>query len=423
MPIKLTTLKNGIRVLTDERKDAKMVSVDMYVQTGSKDEPIHQKGIAHFIEHMMFRGTKEMDAEKLRKAFADLGIYTNGFTGPVRTDYTMNLLKEDLPQGMKLFSDMLCYPAFEEKGFEIEKGVVINEIRQAPDNTERSFYMFFNQSVYPNSPLALDTLGTEKIIQGLKAQDLRKYWRDHYTTDKISLIAKGGISHQQFVKICRALFTSFKQAKNTIKPYQYTADAGLKKKVVEKQSQIFQAVAFPYRGKAEKDFFARQLIMQILSRGSSSRLWNKVREERGMAYSVSAFINDYSSFGNVAVYIQNKPDNVEEVLQLVCEECRRIHLDMTENELIRAKRKIWRGFASDVDRLSSSAADMLRIAMLFGRIVQAEELQKGFESVTLKDVKRVAKRMFSVDPTVVIMGPKCKTPSYKTICKWLKGES
>ena len=96
MTIKQTTLKNGIRVLTDERKGAKMVSVDMYVQTGAKDEPKHQKGISHFIEHMMFRGTKEMNAEKLRKAFADLGIYNNGYTGPVRTDYVINVLKEDL---------------------------------------------------------------------------------------------------------------------------------------------------------------------------------------------------------------------------------------------------------------------------------------------------------------------------------------
>ena len=422
MAIKCTTLKNGIRVLTDERESAQMISVEMYVQTGSKDEPKSQKGIAHFIEHMMFRGTKDMDSEKLRKSFADLGVYHNGGTSNTYTDYYISVLKIDFDKGAKLLAKMLTEPAFEEKGFQIEKGVVINEIKQAPDNMNRKYWRFTQQSIYPNTPLALDGLGTEKIIQGLKANELRQYWRNHYTTDRIILVARGGITHPKFVNFCDQNFNKFVQRKSKISKFHFKSVSGLKKKIEPKQNQIWQTVAFPYDEPAEKDYYAKKLLMAVLSGGSSSRLWFKIREDRGLAYEVNSRKVIYPQFGFYGVFVKNKPDNTTEVLKLICEECHKIQSDATQEELDRVKKEYLVSLASNDDYLSSRAIDIADSLDTFGHVVQPGDLVRGYESVTLKDIKRVAKKMFSRAPTVVIMGPKCKTPTYKTICKWLKGE-
>lgn len=422
MPIKLTTLKNGIRVLTDESKDAKMVSVCMHVSCGDKDEPKDKKGISHFIEHMMFRGTKEMNGEKLRQSFADLGIQHNGGTSPYYVDYYMDLLKEDLEKGMALFAKMLTQPAFNQKEFETEKGVVINEIKQAPDNPERKFIRFLYASVYPNTPLALDGLGTEQIIQKLKAEDLEKYWRKNYTTNKIILCARGGVSHQKFVKLCEKLFQTFVISTKKVKQENYIAKSGLKRKVENKQSQVWQAISFPYNEPILKDYFAKGIVSVILGGSDSSRLYTEIREKRGLAYAVQARRFFATKYGQYIVRVRNKPKDSGQVLRLICEECRKIQETITESELERAKKQMLVSLASGEDILSKGARYMAIDFENFGRIVQSEEFKKGYESVTLKDVKRVAKKMFSVNPVVVIMGPQCKIPTYKTICKWLKGE-
>lgn len=422
MPIRCTTLKNGIRVLTDERKGAKLVSVCMHVDSGSKDELAHQAGISHFIEHMMFRGTKDMNGVALRKAFANLGIHHNGGTGSDYVDYYMDLLVSDLDEGMSLFAKMLTEPAFDSKEFETEKGVVINEIKQAPDNNERKFTHFLFESVYPKTPISRDGLGTEQIIRKLTPDDLRKYWKKNYTTNKIAFAARGGISHQKFVKTCEKLFNTFDVSKSKQKEDNYIGRPGLKKKIESKQSQVWEAVSFSYNEPILKDYYAKGLVLTILGGSDSSRLFTKIREERGLAYGVWARRFASQQYGQYAIRVKNKPENVIEVLKLVCDECCKIASDVTEDELLCAKKQTLASLASNEDNLSSGARYMAINFETFGRVIQPEEIIKAYESVTLKDIKRVAKKMFSGAPTVVIMGPKCKTPTYKTICKWLKGE-
>ena len=241
MTIKCTTLKNGIRVLTDERKGAKMVSACMHVNLGSKDEPQRQAGISHFIEHMMFRGTKDMNGAALRRAFANLGIHHGGGTGSDYVDYYMDLLASDLDGGMNLFAKMLTEAAFDPKEFETEKGVVINEIKRAPDDNERKFTHFLFECVYPDTPVARDGLGTEKIIQNLKPDELRKYWKKNYTTNKIVFAARGGVSHIKFVKLCEKLFNCFTVQFRFL--YKMLKPCGTR----SRQSAPKTAIRFPFR--------------------------------------------------------------------------------------------------------------------------------------------------------------------------------
>lgn len=422
MAIKQTILKNGIHVLTDEHKGAKMVSVCMHVHSGSKDEPKHQVGISHFVEHMMFRGTKDMNGTAMRKAFADLGIHHNGGTGADFVDYYMSLLATDLDTGMSLFAKMLTEPAFDPKEFEIEKGVVANEIKRAPDDNERKFTHFLFESVYPNTPISRDGLGTEKIIKNFKPNDLRNYWKKIYTTNKITFAARGGVSHLKFVKLCEKLFNSFPVSKDKQKQDNYAGVSGLKKKIESSQSQVWVAVSFPYNEHILKNFYARNLALTILGASDSSRLYTKIREERGLAYAVQARSFMSLLYGQHVIRVKNKAENTEEVLKLICEECRKFASDVTEDELAQAKKQVLVGLASNEDSLSGGARYMAINLKTFGCVVQSEDKIKGYESVTLEDIKRVAKKMFSSAPTVVVMGPKCKTPTYKTICKWLKGE-
>ena len=419
MPIKSTTLKNGIRVLTDERKDARAVGFCVACHYGAAHEKASEKGITHLMEHMLFLGTKTKNNQEIEAELAKLGAVKDGLTGSYCNYYPVRVLKEDVEDALDIWAEMLQESIFPPDKFKTEKQVVLREIDMVLDRPERRFGELWLKTAYPKVNMYYSASGSKEIVKSLNLKQVRHHWKEIFANNLIVIAAQGGISHQKFVKLCEQRFTKWKAKKIAHLP-KAIYKGGLRREICT-QNQEWLFVGFESAKCFSKDAFAAELIIWILAKGFSARLHRSVRG-RGLAYVCGPLSRVDEVIQISGVKLQIHPDNTYQVLEIVSKECSRFASNVTATELKCAQKQIISRLLLSEDNISTNSVNLACFPPKYSRFLPIESRIKAYESVTLKDVKRVAKKMFSGAPTVVIMGPKCKTPTYKTICKWLKGE-
>ncbi|HHV64417.1 MAG TPA: insulinase family protein [Peptococcaceae bacterium] len=399
-------LPNGVRVLTEEIDHVRSVAIGVWVGAGSRNETEGYEGISHFIEHMFFKGTKNRTAKQLAETLEAVGGQLNAFTTKEFTCYFARVLDEDISLAIDVLSDMFFNSTFETKEIEKEKNVVIEEIKMYQDTPDELIHDLFSQYVWNDHPLGKPILGVEESINSLTREKILAYLETRYTPDQVVIAVAGKLNHEDIINAL-AGFGDFKRERKipaTGKPQARVFRSSMSKDT----EQMHLIVGVPGLGQDDEDMYALHIINSILGGGLSSRLFQEIREQRGLAYSVYSYHSTYADTGLFAVYAGTNPAKTEEVIKCILHEMNKIKSQgITEEELTKTKAQIKGNLLLGLESVSSRMNRLGKTELTFGRVKTAEEAVQELEKVTLQDIKRVMERLWVKDRiSVLTLGQK-----------------
>lgn len=386
-------LPNGVRILTEEIDYVRSVAVGIWVGTGSRNEIEGYEGISHFIEHMFFKGTENRSARQLAESLEAVGGQLNAFTTKEFTCYYAKVLDEDVSLAIDVLSDMFFHSLFDSKEIDKEKNVVIEEIKMYQDTPDELIHDLFSQYVWNGHPLGKPILGVEDTINGLTNEKVRHYMNTRYTPDQVVIAVAGKIKHEDIVQQL-SVFGDFKREKEKLL-LDHPQGSVVRKAVGKDTEQMHLIVGVPGLGQDDDDMYVLHIINNILGGGLSSRLFQEIREQRGLAYSVYSYHSTYVDTGLFAIYAGTNPNKTEEVIKCILDEMNKLKLEgITEEELTRTKAQIKGNLYLGLESVSSRMSRLGKSELSFGRVKTAEEAVEHLEKVTLADVKRVMERLW-----------------------------
>jgi predicted Zn-dependent peptidase len=406
MVFEKTTLPSGIRVVSETIPHVRSVAIGFWVGVGSRDEDVKNSGMSHFVEHLMFKGTKSRTAQEISEIFDTLGAELNAFTAKEYTCYYARLLDEHVPVGLDVLSDMLQNPKFDSKDVEAERKVVLEEINLHEDSPDERIHDLFAETLLNNHPLGQPVLGTATTVADFKRGDITHFFTHEYVPSNIVLAAAGNYSHQKLVELVEKYF----QGKSGLKPSRKESQPRLSKRInvltkKTEQAHICYGAKALYAG--HKDRFILSILDNILGGGMSSRLFQEIRERRGLAYAVYSYHSLYSETGLLAVYAGTSPSNVSEVVKLIKEEILKIVEEgVTKQELHRAKEHIKGQLVLSLESTGRRMTRLGKVEMTHGELLTLDEIVARISAVTLSDVKRLAEDIFDPKQMVLtLIGP------------------
>jgi predicted Zn-dependent peptidase len=416
MSYNITTLPNGLRVASEKLVGLETVAVAISVNVGARYETEAQNGISHLLEHMAFKGTKRRSARQIAEAFDDIGGASNAYTSLETTVYYARVLKNNLHEAVDILADIFQNSQFDPKELDRERDVIIQEIAMHQDSPDDLIFDYFHETAYPDQPLGRSILGTEKNIKRLSRNDLNAYMRSYYHAPSMVLSAAGNIEHKELVALAKKWFGGLSDKKPKRAPKAtYSGGDFRKKKDLE---QLHVMMGFPSVTLFDKDFHAAQIASTILGGGMSSRLFQEVREKRGLAYTVQAFLTPYEDNGIFGIYAATSPDKGKELIPVLCEEVNKMAGAISDAELTRAKNQHLASLLMARESSSSIAEWIGRHLLCYGEYRTAKHLTKQIEAVTKKDIQRVAKMLGSAKRiTFNALGPQKNLPAFADIQK------
>ena len=404
--VKKETLPNGVRVLTETVSHVQSVSVGIWMNSGARDEDEANRGISHFIEHMLFKGTETRTARQIADEFDSIGGQLNAFTEKEYTCYFAKVLSEHLPVAVDVLADMLLHSVLDLQEIELEKNVVLEEIKRHEDTPEDLVHDMFARSIWGDHPLGNPVLGTSKTVAKLSRADLVEFARTRYTPDSIVVSAAGNLVHEQLVQQIARLFGSLEGTK--IAPvHAVPSFSSLSSRSNKTTEQVHFCMGAPGFSQLDPDKYALAIIDATLGGGMSSRLFQEIRENRGLAYAIGSYSASYREGGFFTVYGGTSMEHVDEVLDLVrIEFCNVLKDNITDDELTRAKNQIRGALVLSQESMSSRMIRMAKSELYFGRLIALEELIQAVLKVTHDNIGGVASRIFGESSyPVVAVGP------------------
>lgn len=411
--IRVTKFPSGLTVVTEAMERVQTVSLGAYVASGTRNETAAQNGVSHFLEHMAFKGTETRTAAQIAEAVENVGGHINAYTAREQTAYYVKLLKEDLALGADIIGDILTHSTFEPDELERERGVILQEIGQANDTPDDIIFDHFQEAAYPSQPMGRPVLGTEQIIKKLKRQDIAGYMKAHYAAGNVVVAAAGALEHDRVVELVRTHFADLPGAMPAAPaPGRYD---GSEFREVRDLDQVHVVLGFPAVSYEDVDFYPVQLLSTLLGGGMSSRLFQEIRERRGLVYSIYSFAQPYLDGGLFGIYAGTGEDEVGELVPVTLEELRRVQHDVTEDELRRARTQTRAALVMSLESTGSRCEQLARQIQVFGRVIPLEETLLKVEAVTVADIQRAAARLFRAKPTLAAMGPAERVPGLEAI--------
>lgn len=413
-----TELPNGVRIITEEIDYVRSVAVGIWVGAGSRDERAGYEGISHFIEHMFFKGTKNRTARDIAESLEAVGGQLNAFTTKEYTCYYAKVLDEDIDLAMDVLNDMFFESLFDESEIEKEKRVVIEEIKMYEDSPDEIIHDLFSDYVWNDHPLGRPILGTEESIKELSREKILTYMDQHYAPDNLVIAVAGKIKHDEVLKKLVPLYGEFKRGGRRV--LEGTPKGKQVQKMITKDTeQMHLILGVPGLGQEDEDLYPMHIINNILGGGLSSRLFQEIREQRGMAYTVFSYHSTYVDTGLFAIYAGTTPSNSQEVVECVLAEI----LDMkrngiTQSELDRTKSQIKGGLYLGLESANSRMSRLGKTELTYNRIISPEEVVEKLERVTLEDAQRIVNRLWKKDSiSLLMLGPEGHEVSLEDIYK------
>ena len=389
------TLDNGIRLVTESMTHVRSVSLGVWLTRGSRHESEAESGMAHFVEHMLFKGTATRTAEAIAQAVDSIGGQLDAFTAKEYASYYVKVLDEHLPIAVDILSDIVLRPAFHEVDIEREKKVILEEIKMVEDTPDDLVHEIFTQAFWEGHPLGRPILGTKESVEGMTQPRLRHHFRGAYAADNIIISAAGNIEHSQLREALEKAFGSMPSDGHpqTSGPPSVMPKVIIRNKELEQSHVCLGTSSYPQN---HTDRYASYVMNTMLGGSMSSRLFQNIREKRGLAYSVFSGINAYRDAGYLTVYAGCSNDAVGEVIDLVVEEMKAIkHTPVPESELRRAKDHLKGSVMLSLENTSSRMSHLARQEIYFDRQFSLDETLQGIERVSAVDVQRVANELFS----------------------------
>lgn len=419
MTVRTTTLDNGMTVITDTMPHLESAALGVWVKSGSRSETAEQHGISHLLEHMAFKGTTSRTSREIAEAIESVGGDINAATSIEHTGYFARVLKEDVALAADLLADILQKSVFDENELTREQRVICQEIGATHDNPDDHVFDKFQEAAYPNQPIGRTILGTEDSVRMFDADAVRGYMDQHYVGDQMVLSAAGNVNHDELVDIATDRFHDLKPT-GAPQPEQAHYVGGEFKEISDHE-QAHIVVGLEGRAYNSDGFYAAQILSSILGGGMSSRLFQEVREKRGLCYSVYAFHWAFADSGIFGIAAATGADDVEELLPVMLEELRRSADDITDEEVSRVRAQIRAGLLMSLESPSSRAGQLARQHILWGRPIPLQETVERINRIDAERVRHIAHKIFSdTRPAVAGIGPVQRMPDYARIVDSLK---
>jgi predicted Zn-dependent peptidase len=394
--IRRTTLPNGLLVLTESMPHVRSVSMGTWIASGSRDESPALNGISHFVEHMVFKGTTTRNAQQLAREVDTIGGNLDAFTGKETICFNIKVLDENVPVALELLSDLVLHPTFTPEDIAREQGVILEEIKMDEDNPDYLVNELFTQNFWKHDALGRPILGTVKTVSSFDQPTLFDFYNSHFTPANMVFSAAGNLDHDAFVAQVAHHFGSL--APTTATPATRPTPVAhphitLKRKKSLEQVQL--CLGFPAPPVSHPDRYSIYLLNTILGGGMSSRLFQSIREDQGLAYNISSEMNPFHDTGSLAVYAGTSVDKTEKVLQLTLLELTRLKDEtVSAPELKRAQDQLKSNIVIGLESSGSRMSNLARQQMYFGRFFGVEEITREIEAVTPAAIQRLARELF-----------------------------
>lgn len=410
MTVRLDTLPNGFRVVTEHMPHLQSASVGVWINAGARNERADQNGIAHFLEHMAFKGTARRSALQIAEEIEDVGGYLNAYTSRETTAYYARVLQADVPLALDVVADIILNPAFDPAEIEVERGVILQEIGQALDTPDDIIFDWLQESAYPDQPLGRTILGPTERVSAFQGTDFRGFVADHYGPGQMVLAAAGAVDHDALLRDAERLFGHLTPiTPPAVVPARFQ---GGEQRHVKKLEQAHVALGFEspeYRG---DDIYVAQVYSGALGGGMSSRLFQELREKRGLCYSIWSQIGAYDDTGMMTIYAGTSAADVGDLMRLTLDEMKRAASDMTEAEVARAQVQMKAGMLMGLESPSSRAERLARMVQVWGRVPALHEMVARVDAVRLSDVTRFAEGLVTRAPMAqALYGPVRRAPA------------
>ncbi len=415
MSVKLHTLSNGFQIVTEHMPGFQSASLGIWIKAGGRHERAEENGIAHFLEHMAFKGTKSRSALQIAEMIEDVGGYINAYTSREVTAYYTRVLKEDVALSINLLFDILQNSIFEEKEIEVERGVILQEIGQSLDTPDDVIFDWLQDISYPDQALGRTILGPSERVKNFSRANLIDFIAQHYHPERMILSAAGGIDHDEIIRLAEASFGTLpmRAAPENFGKAKFVGGEFRKEKSLE---QAHVALAFESPSYRDDDIYTAQIYSVALGGGMSSRLFQEIREKRGLCYTIFAQAGAFSDTGMITIYAGTSEAQVPDLMSLTFDELRRAAEDMSSNELERARAQMKAGMLMGLESASNRAERLARQVQVWGYVPELEETVAKIENVTLDRLRSFSEHIASKAPAALALyGPIQNAPTLNEI--------
>jgi predicted Zn-dependent peptidase len=412
-PIRVTRLPSGLVVVSERMERVETVSLGAYVGAGTRHEDAAENGVSHFLEHMAFKGTERRSAAQIAEEMDAVGGHINAYTAREQTAYYVKVLKEDMPLGANIIGDILTHSTFDAEELERERGVILQEIGQANDTPDDIIFDHFQEAAYPAQPMGRPVLGTEAGIRAMSRDTLMTYMRRHYAAANTVVAAAGNLDHDHLVDLVSRHFADLPAAPAVV------AEAGRygggEFRENRDLDQVHIVLGFPSVAYGDPDYYPVMLLTTLLGGGMSSRLFQEIREKRGLVYSIYAFTAPYVDGGLFGIYAGTGETEAGELVPVTLDELHKVQRDVNAAELARARAQVKASLLMSLESTGSRCEQLSRQIQVFGRVIPTAETVAKIEAVGIDEIHRAAARLFRGTPTLAALGPAARVPALPAI--------
>ncbi len=420
MSVELSRLKNGITVVTHHMPHLESLALGLWVGAGARSEAKREHGISHLLEHMAFKGTTRRSARDIAETIEAVGGEMNAETSVDHTTYYLRLLKDDLALGLDVLGDIISDPLLDPEELALEQHVVLQEIGASHDVPEDWVFELFQEAAFPGQAIGRTVLGTPESIRAHTSDDLRRFLGTHYCGPQIVIAAAGNIDHAEVVRRGEEHLGRLSDRKpTTTEPGHYKGGERREARAL-KEAQIL--LGFPAPTYVDSAFTTAHLFSAILGGGMASRLFQEVREERGLCYSIYSFYWPFIDTGIFGIQAATSEDDVAELVSVVLEELRKMTYGVSAVELARAKTQIRAGLLMTLESPITRAGQMARHVLVHGRPLSLEEMVARVDAVSEADLVDLATKMLAGAPTLAAIGPVKRVPGVDAIAATMAGQ-
>lgn len=420
MGVEVSRLSNGLIVATETLPHIESVALGVWVKSGARNERDDEHGLAHLLEHMAFKGTERRSAWKIASEIEDVGGEINAATSVETTSFYARVLSDDVPLAMDILADILTESKFDAHELEREQHVILQEIGAAHDTPDDIVFDRFTETAFRHQTIGRSILGTPETVKSFTSKQLHDFMERQYGADRMVVVAAGDVQHDAFVREVEKRMGSFRaKAESALPNYAHYVGGDFREDRDLMDAQI--VLGFEGRAYHVRDFYASQVLSMILGGGMSSRLFQEVREKRGLCYSIYAFHWGFSDTGIFGVHAATGQSDIGELVPVIVSELQKAGEMIQQEELDRARAQYRAGLVMSAESAASRASQIARQLLLFGRPITKDELVERLSNLTIERLTDLSGRLFSTKPTLAAVGPVGHLPAYEAIRDALPG--
>jgi predicted Zn-dependent peptidase len=411
--IQITTLPNGLRVVTDRMPTVESVSLGVWVRAGTRYERPQVNGVAHLLEHMVFKGTERRSAREIAEAIEAVGGNINAYTSRETTAYYAKVLKNDAGLAVDVLADILQHSLFDDAELGRERSVVLQEIGQAHDTPDDVVFDHFQSTAFPDQPLGRPVLGKSEIVANMSRDAIVSFRDTHYRTGRMVVAAAGNIEHEQIVDHAAQVFGALQNGGDDAS--QEAVYNGGEYREGRDLEQIHMVLGFRGAPIGTSDFYTLSVLSNLFGGGMSSRLFQEIREERGLVYSIDTFMSAFADTGLFGVYAGTGTGQIEELIPALCDQITGLAGSLREDEVARSRAQLKSSLLMALESTGARCEQVAQHLLIFGRVLPIDEMVARIDAIDTEQIGALARQIFSVSPVLAAVGPLAKLEPYDTI--------